>query len=203
MLPKWAEGLAIDLFTTKTARVVTLSLIVSAAVFAVVLAIFGFSYGRETGVSLNNPLSAGTRSALSAAFVLLFLSIWFLLYIQTNKEADDLYSGIRNKIKGKWNVTYFATNGPQQTPLFPNTLSIICDIHINPNDKKLELEFDVRGNAIYESARQVINSVALRHDIGNRYDMFYYYNGKRLLKDAVKKYLVSDGDFDPGEGLEV
>lgn len=189
-----------NLVSTKSARIAVLSLLLSAAALSFVLIIFGYNYTSD-GVHAA-PLPIWLKAVLAGGFVFSFILIWFLLYIQISKEADDLYSNIRSMLKGNWVVRYDASNGVPRDPLIPG-LQVDCDIHINPENKKLEMEFLVEDNSIYESEKQVVNTVALAHDGGNQYSMFYYFNGKRKIKGQLWRYLIEDGDFSRSEGIDV
>ena len=189
------------LLSSKSIKIAIGSLVISVVVFAVILTIFGFNL--VGGTAPSGPPSGARDAGLSGAFILFFMVVWFLLYVQTNREADDVYSRVRERLKGGWSVTYEASNGPARPNIFTVPLVIACEIHVNPDNKKLELVFDIQNNPVYESGKQIITSVAIRHDIGNRYDLFYYYEGRRKLRDSVGRYLVPTASSLMTDGLDV
>jgi hypothetical protein len=196
----------IDLFAvltnSKTTRIAAASMLMAIIFYAVVLVIFGFSYG-SGGLSFPSDLNLVTRIALVAGFALVFVMLWFFLYVQNIREAEDVYSRMREKLAGGWNILYQATNGPDGHGIFDQPLIVPCSIVINPGNLKLEISIDVAGNPVWEDGTQTITNVSLRHDIGNRYNMIYYYKGERKLRDRVDKHLTPDQNYTPTKGIEI
>ncbi len=196
----------IDLFgmlaKSRTTQIAAASMVLSVAFYAVILVIFGLTYG-SGGVSFPSDIGRITRIALAVGFALVFVMLWFFLYVQNIREADDVYSRMREKLAGGWNIRYQATNGPNGRGPFDQPLIIPCAIVINPGNRKLEITIEVTGNPIWEDGAQTITNVSLRHDIGNRYNMVYYYKGERKLKDRVDRYLNHDQEYSTSKGIEI
>ncbi|WP_158811120.1 hypothetical protein [Beijerinckia sp. L45] len=198
---KFLQTLTQDVISTKSAKIAILAFVISTLCFSVILIVFGYSYSKDYGIQAAE-IPLWLRTTLSFGFLLFFVLLWFILYIQISREADDLYSDIRMNLKGNWAVKYQASNGVQADPFLP-PLRVDCDIHINPENKKLEMEFNVSDNPIYAPGKQIINSVALSHDSGSRYSLFYYYNEKRKINGQLWRYLIEDDDFSKVEGIEI
>jgi hypothetical protein len=179
---------------------VTLAVVALAAGFLIGgVALFLFSFTSVTAGQGSWSLNLGSmtttvRGIVFAAFLLPFVSIWFLLYVMYNREADDIYSGLREKLVGVWSVQYELA--PGQTRITPLTRipAMPCAIEVNPETKKLEIHFDIRNHALFEDGEQVIQTIALVHDVNNRYSMSYYYSIKRSLNLSVSQHILSEDD---------
>ena len=195
----------IDLFgsltKSRTTQIAAASLLMAALFYTIVLVIFGLKYG-DGALSLPADLGITARVALVAGFALVFVMLWFFLYIQNIKEAEDVYSKMRQKLKGGWNIQYEATNGPDEDA-FDKPVITPCAMVINPGNLKLEIAIDVDENPVWEGGTQTITNISLRHDIGNRYNMIYYYKGERKLKDRLNRYLIQDENYSSARGIEI
>jgi hypothetical protein len=71
--------------------------------------IFGFTSGQIGGEASGAKFGAITQFqqlVVLAVFLLSFVLIWFLLYVQYIREAEDIYSRLREKLCGIWQVKY-------------------------------------------------------------------------------------------------
>jgi uncharacterized membrane protein len=59
-------------------------------------------------------LSGLLQGLVFVVFLLVFVLIWFVLYIQYNREAEDIYSRLRQKLVGKWEAKYELYPGRNQ-----------------------------------------------------------------------------------------
>jgi hypothetical protein len=198
-----------DLVSTQSLRIAFYSLLLSCALIGIFLVIYGYSVPQIIhGVEISQPTPTAAsasyiRHFAAIAFLPLFVLIWFVIYLQVNSERDDLYSRIRQKLEGRYNVIYRATHHTVQVSRFQMPLQVQCDIRINPENKKLELVFLVNNHPIYTDKNDVIEAVALRHDSGNKYELMYYLNEYRFLKPIVTDLLVDDTHFSMDKGMEV
>jgi hypothetical protein len=187
---------------SKTTQIAAASLAISIVFYAVVLVIFGLKAG-SGGLTFPVDIGLTTRLALVGGFALVFVMLWFFLYVQNIREAEDVYSIMRDKLKGGWNIQYEATNGPDSKGLFDKPVIVPCAMVVNPGNLKLEITIDVDENPVWEGGVQTITNVSLRHDIGNRYNMVYYFKGQRKLKERANRYLIPDNDYSPSKGIEI
>jgi hypothetical protein len=176
------------------------------AITTTCLAIFLLAWGYPLS-QLTNPdstsASSGVRHLAAIVYLPVFVLVWFIFYLQINSERDDMYSGIRKKLSGHYMVTYEASNGPNRPAVLEPALQVPCEIRINPENKKLELVFRVKDNPIYTDDEDTVSAVALRYDLGNKYELFYCLNTNRQLKDVVTDYIVEDQSFSQEKGIEV
>jgi hypothetical protein len=114
--------------------------------------------------------------AFISLFFLMFFVVWFILYIQYMKEAEDIYSHLREKLKGKWTAYYDYTIAGHF--IFPTRPRSDFDFKINQN-KKLEMAFDPEDNILFSNVNQNISQISLRHVDSNRYTLTYYISEKR------------------------
>lgn len=184
-------------FQTKTTQLAMTALIITLIVTGILAFLlssaisWGSQAGTQHGGSFIIALGEGYRIGLAVFFVLFFMFIWFLLYVQYVREAEDVYSLLRDKIAGVWIATYDVLDGEERLDVGPN--SIGCQIRVRPDNRKLEMVFTVMSNRLYRDSEQIISAVALRHDSGNRYMLMYYYEGEREI-DPEFSYHLLDGD---------
>jgi hypothetical protein len=191
-----------DVVTTQSVKIAVYAIVIATAILTVFLLAWGVPFSeilRPDG----STASSGIRHLSAIAYLPFVILIWFILYLQIHSERDDLYSGIRKKLEGQYMVTYEASNGPDQEPILDAPLQVPCEIRINPENKKLELVFRVKNNPIYTDGDDTVTAVALRYDSGTNYELMYYIDTNRYLKEIVTKYLIEDQYFAMDKGLEV
>jgi hypothetical protein len=191
-----------DIISIQAIKIAFLALVITTACLAVFLLAWGYPLSQ-----LLNPDSAsassGVRHLAAIVYLPVFVLVWFIFYLQIHSERDDLYSGVRQKLVGHYMVTYQASNGPNSAPVLEPALQVPCEIKINPENKKLEFVFKVKDNPIYTDGDDTVSAVALRYDSGHKYELLYYLNTTRQLKDIVTAYIVEDQLFSKEKGIEV
>jgi hypothetical protein len=182
----------LQIFSSASGKIVLGAIVLSGIITSVAMAILGYNFTFSSGLVQPAPaLSAAMKAALIAGFVIAFVVIWFILYIQTNQEAEDLYSFVRKKLTGTdWVVQYEASNGPSRPIKLGRPFIVACDVHINPSNKKLELVFTIPESNVWENNFQTITSVAIRYHVGNDYEMFHYYDVERNIHTEMAKYVT-------------
>lgn len=187
MFEKIAD-IVVGLFETKTQKLLLTSILASALLAGLSALAFGFHLDNgEQSFTLTYPYNDIVVFFLFVSWLPIFL----LLYILRTKEAEDLFSYARTQLIGDWTATYDVTNGIQSPALFTRP-AIACGISVNPENQKLEFNFKIRGNPVYEDCDQIIQRVAIRHDEANQYMLMYYYRGARPLQFEMARYIKSD-----------
>ena len=196
------QGLLKDIVSTQAIKIAIYALVITTACLAVFLLAWGYPLSQLTNPD-SASASSGVRHLAAIVYLPVFVLVWFIFYLQIHSERDDLYSGIRQKLAGHYIVTYEASNGPNRAPVLEQALQVPCEIRINPENKKLELVFRVKDNPIYTDGDDTVSAVALRYDSGNKYELLYYLDTYRQLKDLVTGYIVEDQSFSQEKGIEV
>ena len=196
-------GFVRSLATAESAKLALIALCLTVGIYGFVCFLLGFALDWKSGFRVIPPggMPPYMHAGVAVFPLVFFLFVWFLLYSQNVKEYTDVYSVVRKRLAGGWLVTYQqnVSTGPRFSSTAPN---IACRISITPT-QKLQLEFDIKENDVYESGRQVITNVAIRHDYGEKYELIYYYSGFRHLRDKVASKIIEDGDFNSRDGLDI
>jgi hypothetical protein len=180
------------LFKNLTARLAATAFALSTAIIVVVFVLFAGSLsvgGNDWKLEVQN-LRGLTSAIMAGIFITMYFVIWFILYIQYTKEAEDVYSRLREKIVGTW-VASFEYNVGGQKVFTQNTPTAIFEFTINMQ-RKLEMKFDPKDNILFNDTDQTINHISLRHIADNKYSMVYYYINKRTLKSDWSKYIMTE-----------
>jgi hypothetical protein len=132
--------------------------------------------------------------AFVIAYFIIFIASWFILYLLNSKDATDVYSEVRELLKGGWVVTYEESQGPVSTTVIAPRRTTACMIAINPDNLKLELVFQVKDNPIFrDEERQLIRDVGFRYNEEGGYTMMYYLAGERMLRPEISSLIISEG----------
>jgi len=122
----------LKLTNNRPARLALSSFVISALVTGFAVLISSFSYQ-------NNQLKFSVPSQLYIAyivmFIILFLTIWIILYLLTRKDINEVYEIVRKSICGDWTVTYAANKGPLSDEEIVPARSIPCKIDVTPENK--------------------------------------------------------------------
>jgi hypothetical protein len=184
---------------------VFVSLVIAVLVAAVAYPIFaltGGGVGNTWGFRFG-PLQIWIQSLVFAVFLFSFILVWFLLYVQYNREAEDIYSRLREKLVGTWQVKYeLYPNQYRHNPL-EQTPTSVCEIAVDQATKKLELLFAIENHPLFESGKQVIRTISLRHEANNRYSMSYYYKMHLGLNPVVSQHLLEEENEGNVTSLEI
>lgn len=133
-------------------------------------------------------------SLFVALFLILFFVTWFILYIGYKKEAEDIYSYLREKIKGNWIAEYdFVSGGKIVYPTRPKSR---FEFIITP-DKKIEMYFNPEDNTLFSDAEQNISVISLRNPSANKFTLIYYYNKNRSLTPEMLQWIEPEGGLTP------
>jgi len=141
-------------------------------------------------------LSETARVILAMMFIIVFIAMWYILYLQYVREAEDVFSRLREKLLGGWVAEYdYILPGPQtiiakQKTLFKITLN---------NDRKLQFVFDSHDDEIFADKDNIVSDIALRHIQSGKYKMIFHYAGERSLKSTISFYL----DAYPGQDAAI
>ncbi len=167
------------------------------AVAAVVITTLLVSCGIAiTSVSYDHGWKFIIRPEFQAAFVIaylvLFVTSWFILYLLNSKDATDVYSEAREKLVGQWIVTYEANVGPVSQQVVVASRTIGCFISVNEL-KKLEMVFRIHDNPIFrDDEKQVVRDVAIRANESGGYTIFYYYAAPRGIQPQVAIHILPE-----------
>lgn len=177
------------------------------SVLTALVAYFIFAF---TGGGLNKDgkvLSFGAipislQMLVFVVFLFSFVLIWFQLYVQYNREAEDIYSRLREKLVGTWQVRY-DLYPEQNRHVFDQVPTGICEIAVNESTKKLEILFEIEKDPIFENGKQIIRTIALRHEAENRYSMSYYYKMVLGLNQIISQHLIMESNGAPQTELQI
>lgn len=173
----------------KNARIAVSAIVIAALATGVLAFIFGFKYvGGAITFSINNEHAIG----FGLIFIILFISVWFILYVTGTNDANDVYSEVRENLQGLWLVTYQAKRGAELETTTP-IHAVGCKIEINAL-KKLELVFNISSNPIFVNDDSRIRDVAIRYSENGGYTMFYYYKVSRQLHAPIARHLLPEDD---------
>lgn len=136
-----------------------------------------------------NQLGLIPAVAFISLLLLMFFVLWFILYIQYMKEAEDVYSRLREKLKGKWTAYYDYTIAERY--IFPNRQRANFEFTINQN-RKLEMHFDPDDNLLFSDVDQNISQLSLRHVEANKYSLMYFFSNKRTLREEIAGSIEPD-----------
>jgi hypothetical protein len=176
---------------TRSAKLAFSALIISTLLVACAIAIVSVSY--NNGWKIEIPQSF--KLAFVIAYFIFFVASWFILYLLTSKDASDVYSEVRELLKGAWVVTYQESHGPVSTSVVVPKRTTACLISINPENLKLELVFQVKDNPVFkDDEKQQIRDVGFRYNEEGGYTMFYYFTGQRTVHSHVSESIISEGD---------
>ena len=176
---------------TRSAKLAFSALVISTFLVGCAIAIVSVSY--DHGWKIEIPQSF--KLAFVIAYFIFFVASWFILYLLTSKDASDVYSEVRELLKGAWVVTYQESRGPISTSVVVPKRATPCLISINPENLKLELVFQVRDNPVFkDDEKQQIKDVGFRYNEEGGYTMFYYYTGQRTVHTQISESIVSEGD---------
>ena len=182
----------LDFIEARSAKLALAALIISTLLVAAALAIVSVSYD-SSGLKIEIPQSF--KLAFVIAYFVIFVASWFILYLLTSKDAADVYSEVRELLKGAWVVTYQESHGPISTSIVVPKRTTPCQISINPENLKLELVFEIKDNPIFrDEDKQRIRDVGFRYNEEGGYTMLYYYSGQRSINTNIASSIVSEGD---------
>jgi hypothetical protein len=181
----------LDFIEARNAKLAIAALIISTLLVACALAIVSVSY--QDGWRIDVPQSF--KLAFVIAYFIIFVASWFILYLLNSKDATDVYSEVRELLKGAWVVTYQESRGPVSTTIVVPRRTTPCQISINPENQKLELVFQIRDNPIFkDEEKQQIRDVGFRYNEEGGYTMFYYFTGQRIINTSISGSIISEGD---------
>src|SRR5258708_8805 len=184
-----------EVLGSKSVTLAFVALILATLIAAAEFLLFSFNGGQAGSSGSTFEFAHFSRSfqlIVIGSLVFGFVLIWFLLYVQYNREAEDIYSQLREKLVGVWQVKYELTPGQNgQSPWDPAPV-IICKIAINPATKKLEILFDLDQHPIFTGKTQVIQTISLSHLSENKYSMSYYYKETQDLTPAVSLHVLAE-----------
>jgi hypothetical protein len=182
-----------EVFGSKSVSLAVVALILSiviAGVAFILLSVVSAKLSKDPNLQLAASIPIVIRLFVLGLFISAFICIWFLLYMQYNKEAEDIYSILRKKLVGKWNAGYEIYPGQFGDVGFkPNA---IADIIIDSVTKKLEISFKVQPNPILSDGDQVVRMVALLDESNNKYMLSYYLKSTYRLNNLVAQHLLND-----------
>jgi hypothetical protein len=99
----------LDFIDARSAKLAIAALVITTLLVAAALAIVSVSYD-NTGWKFTVP--PNFKLAFVIAYFIIFVASWFILYLLNAKDATDIYSEVRELLKGTWVVTYQETHGP-------------------------------------------------------------------------------------------
>jgi hypothetical protein len=182
----------LDFIEARSAKLAIAALIISTLLVGAALSIVSVSYD-ENGWKVDVPSSF--KLAFVIAYFIIFVASWFILYLLNAKDATDIYSEVRELLKGSWVVTYQESHGPVSSWIVAPRRATSCQILINPENLKLELVFKIKDNPIFSDLdSQRIRDVGFRYNEEGGYTMLYYYTGQRTINANISESIVSDGD---------
>lgn len=200
MYEKFASFVA-GMFDTRNLRIAIAALILASALIAGCTTILSIDFG---GGVIRFDIPEGARIFLLVSYPLSFFVIWFLMYVQNRKDAEDIYSKIRDRIKGSWLVQYEAHIGPISGKKIVEDRVIGCNITVSPTDYKLELRFDIFNNPIFSDQEgNIIKEVTIRYDENGKYVMIYYFSAIRTIKSDISVDIIPESGSSNSAELEV
>ena len=186
-----------EVMGSKTVALAFIALLIAlllAVIAYVILTLAGVQYGSSGASGAVGPLAMPLRILILALLLFSFVIVWFLLYTQYNREAEDIYSRLREKLVGTWQVQYELYPGQNRIDL-KRPGPVVCNILVNDATKKLELQFTNADDPLFVDTKQIIQGIALRHEADNRYTMSYHYKRTNALGPLISAHLLSeDGD---------
>jgi hypothetical protein len=147
--------------------------------------------------------SSSFQILVFVVFLFAFVLIWFLLYLQYNREAEDIYSRLREKLAGNWQIRYELYPDQNRYAPYDKVPSVPCKIAVNEATKKLEILFEIDDDPLFENGKQTIRTIALRHEADNRYSMSYYYKMSCGLNTNLSQHLLNEKGDGTRTDLEV
>jgi hypothetical protein len=181
----------LDFVEARNAKLALAALVISTLLVACALAIVSVSY--QNGWKIDVPQSF--KLAFVIAYFVIFVASWFILYLLNSKDATDVYSEVREYLKGAWVVSYQESHGPVSSSMIVPKRASPCQISINPENLKLELIFKISNNPIFQDEeKQRIRDVGFRYNEEGGYTMFYYYTGQRTIHSSIAASIIADGD---------
>ncbi|MCK1650226.1 hypothetical protein IVA88_02070 [Bradyrhizobium sp. 149] len=195
-----------EVLGSKSVALAFVALVIAGLIAAAEFVLFSFSTGQTGSAGSTFEFAHFSRTfqlIVAATLIFGFVLIWFLLYVQYNREAEDIYSQLREKLVGTWQVTYELAPGQNaQGPWDPAPV-IICKIAINPSTKKLEILFDLDKHPVFTGRTQVIQTISLGHVSENKYSMSYYYKEKQDLTAAISLHILPENEQSSHTDLDV
>jgi hypothetical protein len=188
-------------FRNVTSRLAATAFVLAVFIIAVIWLLFrgSISIGGQDWQVVVGTNSVVSAAILIAIFLLMFFVIWYILYIQYVREAEDIYSYLRKKLEGRWQAEYdFAV---LQNYIFSRRPVSNFDFVINASTKKLEMKFDPSYNKIFSSVGENVSQISLRNVEGNKYALMYYMRSERKLADEYVKCILPEYDNQPDIGL--
>ncbi|QAU46230.1 hypothetical protein [Bradyrhizobium guangzhouense] len=183
----------LGLVEARSAKLALSALIISTLLVAGALAIVSVNY--DNGWKFEVPPTF--KLAFVVAYFVIFVASWFILYLLNSKDAADVYSEVRELLKGGWLVSYRANIGPVSQVVTVPERQTQCQIVINPDNMKLELAFKLKNNPLFrDDEKQQIRDVGFRYNEDGGYTMFYYFTGQRTINSDIAESLVTDGSTD-------
>jgi hypothetical protein len=179
------------LFQNVTSQLAAAALTLSLISIAIIWILFAgsISFGGGSLSAQIQQLGFVPAAVLISLFLIMFFVIWFILYIQYMKEAEDIYSRLREKIEGAWAAHYdFLIS---KTYIFPSRPLALFNFRIN-QDKKLEMEFDPSNNTLFNDVSSNVSQISLRHIGSNKYSLMYFYSNERRLRDEIAVCIEPD-----------
>ena len=172
----------------KVTKLAAVALFLSATITLILWVLFAgtINFGSKEFKASLETLTPYTAIAISASFVIFFFVLWYILYIQYIKEAEDVYSRLREKLEGSWLSEYdYFVGGAYLFDQRPIALfKFVMNI-----EEKLEMEFDPKQNMLFSDANENLNVISIRHVQGNRYSLTLYYKQERRLRGEILKYI--------------
>jgi hypothetical protein len=183
-----------EVLGSKSVTLAFVALVIAVLVASVTYFIFSFAGGEagKNSKALFETIPVTLQLLVFGVFLLAFVAVWFMLYVQYVREAEDIYSRLREKLTGSWQVKYELYPGQNRNPAFDYVPSIVCDVAVNEATKKLEIHFDIKDHPLFEDGKQIIQTIALRHESENRYSMSYYYKMARGLNPLLATHILKD-----------
>jgi hypothetical protein len=167
--------------------------IIIAAVSYLTFAMVGVKVDANNKVVDLGDIDVTLRIVVLGVFLFSFVVIWFILYVQYVREADDIYSRLREKLVGDWAVQYELHPGQTTNKIkLGDTPIAFGEIVVNDNTRKLEIHFNTKPNAVFAGGKQVIRFIALRHISDDRCSMTYHYKMIVDLSPVISQHLLDD-----------
>jgi len=137
------------------------------------------------------------RFAYVIVYFIGVFAIWFILYLMSSKDATDVYSEVRNLLKGGWIVSYKAAQSEVPAILMQDVGRTTCQIIVTAS-KKLRIKFfdSEEGGIVRPDDEHIVSDVAVRYGDDSRYVMFYYGKFARTLIPEVARLIApaSEGE---------
>jgi hypothetical protein len=191
------------IFKTKTSQLALTAFTLSVAFTIVVFILLSVGdmviEGKEFKAAFGG-LPLNMRIFLVLLFTIVFTSTWYILYLQYVREAEDIYSRLREKILGNWVAEYDYIIGDQVAMRArPRTLFTVT---LSP-DKKFQFSFDTHDHPLFDDRDNIVSDIALRYVQSNKYAMIFYFKGDRKLRSNIVAFLESDHPGDDPSVIEI